>query len=187
MHRSEESDLILWTLTKRWIEWLAHWNNCATATTGWHTNGIDDDHLDSSDEELSTNGKYTKGSKLISALNIFHPLCQSLFFFQSQDHMNLFVLLIVFLFQRNLNRLEESVHSECVPSISATASLTEDTATYTATFQQKTRDDMDGKLAREFDEHKIKYLKVEHEIKMRIPQVELNMKLRASYDPKEIQ
>ncbi|RXN26520.1 hypothetical protein ROHU_020660 [Labeo rohita] len=52
----------------------------------------DDDHLNSSDEELSTNE------------------------------------------QRDLNRLEESEHSECVPSTSAPASLTKDAAT---TFQNR--------------------------------------------------
>lgn len=74
-----------------------------------------------------------------------------------------------------MNRLEEPVHSECEPSTSAITSLREDAAT---TFQQGTKKmTMHEKLAREFHEHKMKYLMEEHEKKIRIQQVELDMKL----------
>lgn len=77
--------------------------------------------------------------------------------------------------QRDLNRLEEPEHSECVPSTSAPASLTKDAAT---TFQNRaSRMTIHEKLAREFHEQKIKFMKEEHEMKMRILQVELDMKL----------
>ncbi|CDQ57874.1 unnamed protein product [Oncorhynchus mykiss] len=75
--------------------------------------------------------------------------------------------------ERNVNRLEEPVHSECVPSTSAIASLREDAAT---TFQQRTKKmTMHEKLGREFHEHEMKYLNEEHEIT--ILQVGLDMKL----------
>ncbi len=54
--------------------------------------------------------------------------------------------------------MEESVQSECVPSTSAIASLRKDSAI-------------------NFHEHKMIYLKEEHEMKMRILQVKLDMKL----------
>lgn len=71
-----------------------------------------------------------------------------------------------------MNRLEEPAHSECVPSTSATTSLRGNTA-----FQQRPKEmTMREKLAREFHEHKMKCLK-EDEMKMRILQVELDMRL----------
>lgn len=68
------------------------------------------------------------------------------------------------------------MHSECVPSTSATAAaMTEEVV---STCQRKTKKmTMHERLAREFHEHKMKYLKEEHEMKMRILQVELDMKL----------
>lgn len=73
----------------------------------------------------------------------------------------------------NMNRLEEPVHSECVPSTSATTSLRGNTA-----FLRRPKEmTMREKLAREFHEHKMKYLKEEREMKMRILQVELDMRL----------
>ena len=71
--------------------------------------------------------------------------------------MSLFVLLnsVIFLEERNVNRSEEPVHSECVPSTSAITSLRED-----ATFQQRTKKmTMHEKLTREFHEYNMKNLK----------------------------
>ena len=50
----------------------------------------DDDHLDSGHEELSTNGKYTIESELVTSFctyRLFHCLCLSLFSIHSKDHV----------------------------------------------------------------------------------------------------
>lgn len=71
--------------------------------------------------------------------------------------------------ERNLNWSEEPGCSECVPS----TSLKKDAAT---PFQQRTtKMTIHEKLAREFHEHKMKYLNEEHEMKMRILQVDLDI------------
>lgn len=74
---------------------------------------------------------------------------------------------ILFPEKRNLNRLEEPVHSACVPSSSAIESLRKNAP-------------MHEKLSREVHERKIKYLKEQHEMRMRILQVKLDMKLEES-------
>ena len=80
----------------------------------------DNDHLDSSDEDLSTNGQYSKetSSSSFGKYSIYHYE-SSFILVYSKDH-NIFLVLIVFFFffpeKMNMNRLEESVHSECAPS-----------------------------------------------------------------------
>ncbi len=88
----------------------------------------DNDHLDSSDEDLSTNGKYSKETKLVTSFAkciIFHfsIICGS-------------YSVLFFSEERNMNRLEESVHSECASSTSAVPSKSEGAAT---SFQHGTK------------------------------------------------
>ena len=68
---------------------------------------------------------------------------------------------------------QEPVHNEPEPSTSAMAPLGDEAATIQ---QRPKKITMHEKLAREFHERKIEYLKEEHEMKMRILEVELDMK-----------
>ena len=114
-----------------------------------------------------------KVNELPPLVNIFHCPCPSLFIFHSMDHMSL-----VSSGKRTLLNnliLEEPMHSECVPFTSAMASQREDAATTSQ--QRPKRMPLHERLTREFNVHKMKYLKEEHEMKMRILQLELDIKL----------